>query len=1109
MSRHLGSWTGPRQLNGPPAEPQDQEKTRLFAATNPVADSGVKLLFPAISTFMAAFPVSPRTRKRAVLVVGPPRSGTSVVAHVLDELGCWFGDRERFVSPEVHKFLNPIFFELQSLNGLNDRILHHQQRVYIDFDWLPEEPFSPQDLATYQIWIGEFLDREFGSAEVIGLKDPRFCFTLPVWDTVLTRLGYAISYVATDRRAASVVRSNQANNRLSADANHRLYAHSKITMERHLRHKPDVVRISYEGLLADPARAVAALRSALQLAPDREQAAAAVVESRHTHHHDARASDFDAFIQAADRGEFIDLDQAFEIYRDILAAHRFDADTIESDRVAILEEARQATERQQRRYELLQTKLVSRDKTIARLERTLTEATQNYSRLEANLMSRQAEVARLEHEARVLADSTSRLLTALRRLLPRKLANGLRRLVGLPVSSLASSQADAADLAGILFHVDAPTTRFVRFQPNHAIARGWAVDTTTGGMPPIRLTIGGRSHTPVVVERGDVQQALSGVAQIQQAVGFVFCDNPRRGLQRLALEIQGRNGRWVTIKKAWTWRGLKLISSKLLPQRKTSTEIDHHTAVRRRQRHLRLQAAEISRHIAALPSRPCVSVLVDARISPAGLPTTLRSLSGQLFPVDRVVVLGDPTTIAISAAVRRKLNHQIETSCRPGTITGDFLIVLEAGEILAADACYELARAVNRDPATDLFYADEDVQDARGRYGQPFFKPAWSPDYLECFDYLGPAFLRSNLLDQAESFSSRFDLNLRATERAKAIRHLPEILCHRNARFLDARGALPAGKTDKDALAARLERTGRKGRVGQHPTYPGSLIIEASPTQLPSVSAVIPTAGKVVDTDSHGRLDLVVHIVNQLRQQTEYPKLEIIVVDNGDLSSDQKVALNASRARRVTYAKPQFNVAEKLNLGAAAATGDLLLLLNDDIIIEQADWLSRLATHFDKPHVGVAGLRLCYPDRTTQHVGVVHNRGNPDHVRRLFPHDEAGYFFSTCGVRNFMAVTGAAMLTPATVYRQVGGYSEDLAVSYNDADYCMKVRELGLSIVYDGTAELIHLESQSRVASADPEEVRIYQERWAGQVIGDPFYNERRLTVASPTFEPHANKREV
>jgi GT2 family glycosyltransferase len=106
-----------------------------------------------------------------------------------------------------------------------------------------------------------------------------------------------------------------------------------------------------------------------------------------------------------------------------------------------------------------------------------------------------------------------------------------------------------------------------------------------------------------------------------------------------------------------------------------------------------------------------------------------------------------------------------------------------------------------------------------------------------------------------------------------------------------------------------------------------------------------------------------------------------------------------------------------------------------------------------------------------------------------------------------LAVTGACMLTRADLYRQVGGYTEDLAVSFNDIDYCLKAIEAGFRVVYAGSVSLVHMESKSRDAYADPEELRYFNARWSERVSVDPFYNERYLSIAPPTFAPCANAR--
>ena len=276
----------------------------------------------------------------------------------------------------------------------------------------------------------------------------------------------------------------------------------------------------------------------------------------------------------------------------------------------------------------------------------------------------------------------------------------------------------------------------------------------------------------------------------------------------------------------------------------------------------------------------------------------------------------------------------------------------------------------------------------------------------------------------------------------------------------------------------------------------------------PLVSIVIPTAGKVANIEGRA-VDLIDNCVASILEKSTYHNVEFVVVDNGDLRGDRAEKLRQRGCKMVTYSELTFNVAKKLNLGAAAANGDLLLLLNDDIEPLTPDWIERMLEHFEKPHVGVVGAKLLYLNGTTQHVGVVLNSGNPDHVRRLRPRDDIGYFFSTCGVRNFTAMTGACMMTRANIYRKVGGYNEDLPVSYNDVDYCLRVLEQDLTVVYAPQAELTHFESQTRMPRLDRYEIEYFAKKWASKVITDRFYNENCLTVAPPTFEVRQESRRI
>jgi GT2 family glycosyltransferase len=463
---------------------------------------------------------------------------------------------------------------------------------------------------------------------------------------------------------------------------------------------------------------------------------------------------------------------------------------------------------------------------------------------------------------------------------------------------------------------------------------------------------------------------------------------------------------------------------------------------------------------------PRFSIVVDAEAGGS----TLASIRGQIYQEFDIVAPGDP-------------------------LSGDFLVFVQSGQTLEPDALVELVFALNKGDDIDLVYADEDFVSESGKYFAPFYKPDWSPDYLETFNYVGfPACFRRSVIQGSLASGDRFDFVLRVTEHARNVRHVRKVLGHSPRTNCN-----PA--RDIAALQGRLARTGRSGAVTSHPKHQGCYQINIDLPREPLVSIIIPTAAKTITVGAR-KIDLISNIVRQIRDVSTYKNVEIIVIDNGNLSRRQIAAIDEAVCKRITYEEEEFNVARKLNLGATIANGEYFLLLNDDMEIVEPSWVERMLEHFEKPHVGVVGARLTYPDGKLQHVGVACNFGNPDHVRKMFPGDDPGYFFSTCGVRNYSAVTGACMMVRSKIYRDVGGYTEELAICFNDVDFCLKVSRKGLSIVYAPAVHLTHMESQSRSLDMPIKELIWFHTRWSRAVRPDRLYNEQFLMVEPPTFEP-------
>jgi O-antigen biosynthesis protein len=504
------------------------------------------------------------------------------------------------------------------------------------------------------------------------------------------------------------------------------------------------------------------------------------------------------------------------------------------------------------------------------------------------------------------------------------------------------------------------------------------------------------------------------------------------------------------------------------------------------------EAPELRRHISVMLIVPRFFIYIEGE-DQASRQKTIDSLKRQIY--SEYVIVEE-----LGASLFEDLAS--EDAC-------GFFLWTRAGDVISQHALYEFASVINADPSAELVYADQDLISPEGVRSKPFYKPDWSPDYLESFNYIGSAacFRGSTAASLLRSSSCVYDFVLRFVERGERTVHIRKVLLHAKEDVLQ-----PTSQANLDreirALQARLERTGRTGWI--EPIIPGlgCYDIKLNLKTEPLISVVIPTAGKTALIDGRN-IDLITNCLDSIVRRSTYKSLEFIVVDNGDLGELRTNELRRRGCKLTTYSGSKFNIAAKLNLGASIATGEMLLLLNDDIEPINSDWIERMLEHFEKPHVGVVGAKLLYPDFRTQHVGVVLNSGNPDHVRRLQPRGDLGYFFSTCAVHNFTAVTGAAMMTQTSIYRDVGGYAVELATSYNDTDYCLKLIERGLTVVYAPSAELIHFESQSREARLDPAEIEYFARRWAPMVTSDRFYNESKLTVASPTFETRQNERQI
>jgi len=433
---------------------------------------------------------------------------------------------------------------------------------------------------------------------------------------------------------------------------------------------------------------------------------------------------------------------------------------------------------------------------------------------------------------------------------------------------------------------------------------------------------------------------------------------------------------------------------------------------------------------------------------------------------------------------------------------GEFVALLDCDDLYAENALYEIAKKLNEDHTLDFIYSDEDKLSEDGtKRRNPFFKPDWSPDTFMSLMYTCHlAVYRKSLLDEMGGLrvglegSQDYDLVLRVMEKTNRIGHVPKILYHWREREESTANDISAKpyiiETTKKAKLEALERRGVKG----HLEYIKDIVMFRVVYEVvgnPKVSIIIP---------SKDNYDILKQCLTSIRKETKYQNYEIIVVDNG--SAEETHAKYTQMCKELDckyhYAPMEFNFSKMCNIGAHLADGQFLLFLNDDIRVEGAEWLERMLGHAQQPHTGAVGCKLIYPNTNLiQHVGVVSFMVGPGHAFQRINDDLNCYWGRNKLEYNYSAVTGACLMIDRNKYDQVGGFSEQLPVAYNDIDLCFNLVEAGYYNVVRTDVRLYHYESISRGYDAVSPEKAARQQREMKKLYDrhpefkgyDPCYN--------------------
>jgi GT2 family glycosyltransferase len=435
---------------------------------------------------------------------------------------------------------------------------------------------------------------------------------------------------------------------------------------------------------------------------------------------------------------------------------------------------------------------------------------------------------------------------------------------------------------------------------------------------------------------------------------------------------------------------------------------------------------------------------------------------------------------------------------------GDYIALLRPTDRLGKTALQRLGAASAAVPGAAVIFGDEDRIDASGRRFAPWFKPDFGDDLFLCQNGFGRAvfFKKAALQDLALPPAPGLDDGIYAAAMEVTLAsnrdplHCPGILVHvgdpapaPRARVLDLAG----GTRRQIAERFVARRSSLAGATVEGPDPRGFLRLRHPlPDPAPLVSIVIPT---------RDRKDLLEACINGLDRATGYRNKEIIILDNDSAEAGTKAYFATLSQRpdvRVIAAPGPFNYPRLINVGASHARGELLMTLNNDIEAFEPDWLDEMVSQASRPGVGLVGCLLLYPDRSVQHAGVIVGlSGVAGHMYADAAPDDPGYAGRIHVTQDLSAVTGACQLMRRSLFERLGGLDErHLAVAYNDIDFCLRVREAGLRVIYTPHARLLHHHSASRGSDIRIERLASFtwereymRTRWAHVIFDDPFFN--------------------
>lgn len=589
-----------------------------------------------------------------------------------------------------------------------------------------------------------------------------------------------------------------------------------------------------------------------------------------------------------------------------------------------------------------------------------------------------------------------------------------------------------------------------------------------------------------------------------------------RSLRQLLKDRRNLRGNLKKLLHAWHDGGMRSLKGALLGLNQGITPSSWTNYRQTFTQTVRPQIMECIRNTGAPVT---ISILVPTYNTPEPmLNAMLRSVQDQLYPNWELCIADDgssqPHVRATLQAFAKKdkriklhlgqTNHGVSHASNRALemATGPFIVLLDHDDLLEEQALFRVAESIAHDDP-DMVYSDEVLVSPDGETVlQYFHRPAFSPEYLRSHPYIVHMVgFRTRLVrelggfDEQLKISQDYDLILRASEQARTIVHLPEILyqwrTHTSSAGHEKINEVMAASTQ--VLQRHLQRCSVHGTVGPGASFN---FFETRYPLTPGLRVAI-----IIPTKNHG--DLVRQCIDSIHATTTGVDYDIVVIDHASDDPDTIAYLASVRPQvQVLRYEGPFNFSRINNWAVAQLNGSHshYLFCNNDIEALEPGWLQRMLELAQQPDTGIVGAQLLYPDRSSiQHAGVcVGAFGIAEHYGKFLrlPPDRIDISFMgrLITTHEVSAVTAACLLMRRNAFEEVNGFDEALAVGFGDVDLCLRTLERGWRILYCPQATLLHHESYTRGKTVGydphPEDSAKFSARWKDFLQqGDPYFN--------------------